>query len=188
MTCRCIAVGWRLTVPEFKNTVSHQQTCDWTRENKQKNGNECGGGLKWKGPGWIPTRSTDLASFAAGETVKGWIWAAASGTSQLFLIWTWPADDPPVGEMELWKNKSTGTEPSERRDEPRDKSDEHLQRQKQQWTVYFLWVKKRTVYTLQKRLSHSVFSSCLQMSLCLKQNDYFLFVIIFWVFLNQGCI
>ncbi len=114
-------------------------------------------------------------ALAAGETVKGWIWAAASGTSQLFIIWTWPADDPPVGEMELWKNKSTGTEPSERRDEPRDESDQHLQRLKQQWTVYL--VKGQLIYC--KKDSHSVFLSCFPEQIPPLENDEIL-SLVFW--------
>ncbi len=60
-------------VPEFKNTPSHQQTLTanslvWMDgRKKQKNGSECSSGLKWKGPEWIVTHSTDLASFTGGS-------------------------------------------------------------------------------------------------------------------------
>lgn len=107
--------------------------------------------LKWKALSEFFT-TTDLATLtgAAAETVKGWIWAAAKGTSQLFLIWIWPADDPPVGEMELWKNKSAGTGPSVW-------GGTNHETQKQPWTVDIFLIKKRRVYTLQKWSSYSVF-------------------------------
>jgi len=58
--------------------------------------------------------------------------------AKLFLIWTWPADDPPVGEMERWKNKSTGTGPRE----PPDT--------KTTMNSWYCSNQKRTVYTLRK--------------------------------------
>lgn len=58
--------------------------------------------------------SADLACPTGGggssSTVifsKGRIWAAARAAGQLFLIWSWPGDDPPVGAPLSGKTKKT---------------------------------------------------------------------------------
>lgn len=61
----------------------------------------------------IPLPSADLACPTGGggssSTVifsKGRIWAAARAVGQLFLIWSWPGDDPPVGASLSGKTKT----------------------------------------------------------------------------------
>lgn len=61
----------------------------------------------------IPLPSADLACPTGGggssSTVifsKGRIWAAARAAGQLFLIWSWPGDDPPVGAPLSGKTKT----------------------------------------------------------------------------------